>query len=125
MLGSLNSWKLPMIEKMVAMVSAGRSAGTLMDRMMRNWPAPSIAAASYSEGCERGPERGGVEGAGVVLQADELGAADQLRLVQAQVDRVADRREEDQREQGHEGADELPAGRGPPAPGAAGQVQGW
>ena len=46
MLGSLKSWKLPMIEKIVAMTRAPRIAGSLMAVMMRNCPAPSISAAS-------------------------------------------------------------------------------
>ena len=36
MLGSLNSWKLPMIEKIVAITSAPRIAGSLIARTMRN-----------------------------------------------------------------------------------------
>lgn len=46
MLGSLKSWKLPMIEKIVAMTSAPRIAGILIALMIRYWPAPSMAAAS-------------------------------------------------------------------------------
>ena len=46
MLGSLKSWKLPMIEKIVAMTRAPRIAGILMDATIRHWPAPSISAAS-------------------------------------------------------------------------------
>jgi hypothetical protein len=48
MFGSMNSWKLPMIEKMVAITTAPRSAGSLMLKIVRNGPAPSSAAASYS-----------------------------------------------------------------------------
>ena len=44
----MKSWKLPMIEKIVAMTIEPRSAGILMPQMMRNCPAPSISAASYS-----------------------------------------------------------------------------
>ena len=46
MFGSLKSWKLPMIEKIVAITIAPRSAGSLMPVTIRNWPAPSISAAS-------------------------------------------------------------------------------
>ena len=46
MLGSLNSWNVPMIEKMVATAMAGRSAGSLIDRATRHWLAPSSAAAA-------------------------------------------------------------------------------
>src|SRR5690348_11354928 len=48
MLGSLNSWNVPRIEKTPAIVSAGRKAGSLMLLAIRHWPAPSTAAASYS-----------------------------------------------------------------------------
>ena len=46
MFGSLKSWKLPMIEKIVAMTIAPRSAGSLMPVMTRIGPAPSSSAAS-------------------------------------------------------------------------------
>jgi hypothetical protein len=36
MLGSLNSWKLPMIEKIVAMTRAPRRAGSLIAQMIRS-----------------------------------------------------------------------------------------
>ena len=47
MLGSLKSWKLPMIEKIVAMTSAPRTEGILMEKIVRQAPAPSSEAASY------------------------------------------------------------------------------
>ena len=54
MLGSLNSCRLPMIEKTTATTIAGRSAGSLIDRAIRAGPAPSISAASYrSPGTDR------------------------------------------------------------------------
>lgn len=46
MLGSLKSWKLPMIEKIVATTRALRMAGSLTETTVRHSPAPSIAAAS-------------------------------------------------------------------------------
>ena len=49
MLGSLKSWKLPMMEKIVAMTSAPRMAGSLIAVITRHWLAPSISAASYRE----------------------------------------------------------------------------
>ncbi|MDF2990960.1 MAG: hypothetical protein K0S37_1474 [Microbacterium sp.] len=48
MLGSLKSWKLPMIEKIVAITTAPRTAGILIEKIVRHAPAPSMDAASYS-----------------------------------------------------------------------------
>ena len=46
MFGSLKSWKLPMIEKIVAITTAPRTAGILMEKIVRQAPAPSMDAAS-------------------------------------------------------------------------------
>jgi hypothetical protein len=58
---------------------------------------------------ERRPELRVVQCLLVVVQPDERVPADQPILVQAQIDRVRDRREEHQGEDQHEGPDELPA----------------
>ncbi|VTZ99616.1 hypothetical protein BBRP734_01696 [Bifidobacterium breve] len=49
MLGSLNSWKLPMIEKITVMASEPFSSGSLMDLTICHSEAPSMEAASYRE----------------------------------------------------------------------------
>ena len=49
MLGSLNSWNEPMIEKITVIARLPRSSGSLMDLTICHSLAPSIDAASYSE----------------------------------------------------------------------------
>ena len=44
---SLKSWKLPMIEKMLAITRAPRTDGILIEKIVRHAPAPSREAASY------------------------------------------------------------------------------
>ena len=52
--GSVNSWKVPMTEKMTVSSNAGRIAGILIDQAIRVSEAPSTRAASYSSvGIER------------------------------------------------------------------------
>ena len=46
--GSVNSWKVPITEKMMVSSSAGRIAGILIDQAIRTSEAPSTRAASYS-----------------------------------------------------------------------------
>ena len=47
MLGSLNSWKLPMIEKITVMASEPFSSGSLIFLTICHSEAPSMEAASY------------------------------------------------------------------------------
>ena len=47
MLGSLNSWKLPMIEKITVMASEPFSSGSLIFLTICHSEAPSMLAASY------------------------------------------------------------------------------
>ena len=49
MLGSLNSWNEPMIEKITVIASDPFNSGSLMDLMICHSLAPSMLAASYSE----------------------------------------------------------------------------
>ena len=44
----MNSWKVPITEKMTVSSSAGRIAGILIDQAIRFSDAPSTRAASYS-----------------------------------------------------------------------------
>jgi hypothetical protein len=52
--GSVNSWNVPMTEKITVSSRAGRMDGILIDHAMLNSEAPSTRAASYSSaGSER------------------------------------------------------------------------
>jgi len=61
------------------------------------------------DAAERLPELRVGEGAHVVVEPDERGAADQLLLEEAEVQRIGERCEEHQGEHDHERADEGPS----------------